>query len=136
MWLRRVADATLRKACRLWRRGAVRPRSQTAARTTASNPARCEMSTWSCADAGFCWASASSTTPTRNDRRRGLVGLGGGRAIVVAGTDVVEGGSVAVTAVGVALVETTVVCACELTAVEGSASLAPPPEETTTATIT
>src|ERR687887_1161044 len=138
MWLRRVADATLRKACRLWRRGAVRPRSQTAARTTASNPARCEMSTWRRAEARLCCASESSTTPTTNDRRRRLFADGGGgRAAVVAGTDAVDTGSVVVTRVNVPLVDAIVVCACELTADDGSRSLfvGPPPDETITATI-
>jgi hypothetical protein len=36
------------------------------------------MSAYARATPGLCWARASSKTPTSSDRRRGLVGLGGG----------------------------------------------------------
>ena len=54
------------------------PRLHVAETMAASKPASRETSTCARANAGLCWARASSTTPTSSVCRRGLLGLGGG----------------------------------------------------------
>src|SRR2546423_8789464 len=116
--------------------GAVSPRCQAAEISIASKPAWCERSTCARAEAGFRWASESSTVPTRKLRRRGLPGPGGGGiAAVVVG---ISGDVVPVVLVpvevepepGDPLVEPEL----EVPGDAGSA-LPPPPEETITPTI-
>jgi hypothetical protein len=73
--------------------GFVRPRLQTAERTTASKPARWDRATCVRAEAARCWESESSTTPTVKVRRRALFGEGGGgiAEVVVGRGDVPTG---------------------------------------------
>src|SRR2546422_6676826 len=87
MWSERAADATLRIPRTTFDSGFVRPRFQFAESTTASKPARWEISTSVWAAAGSCWANESSTTPTVKTRPRWLCGPGGGGILdVVTGT--------------------------------------------------
>jgi hypothetical protein len=134
MWLARVDEATLRIPRRRVAEGRVCPRVQAADSTTASKPARWEMSTWERAEAGSCWARESSTTPTLKLRRRGLSRPGGGgMAAVVAGTSEDErGGATAVVLPEDVGPRVRVELAAAL---PGPGCALPPPEETITAMI-
>jgi hypothetical protein len=112
----------------------------------ALKPASREMSAYARVTPGFCWARASSKTPTSSVRRRGLFGLGDGGIR----TERVSTGAVALAAiVGIASVCTgsdepdDVVCAAAVAVAVGAvdacvdagvAGVSPSREETTRAT--
>ena len=139
----RAALATLRIPRKVAASGCVRPRFHCAERTTASNPARWEMSTSSRAAPKSCWPSESSTVAMVKTFPRLLCGPGGGGILeVVAGTGVVVtvgggGGGGAAPVVERVVVPEPVPVAVEaalLLLEEGAAwELFPPPEDTSTA---